>query len=146
MIFHRGLTRPRGSHPSPRSHHQRATRSRQRVPKSFNRSLVLFTIRNKLREIPAKRAVVERQVNHPIHMRRPAAQTLQILKRSAMHLRARRLQRTRARIRSHHAQHPVPRSLQFRNHIRPNKSRRTRHKNPHKLFLHNEIFFLATLG
>src|SRR5579863_8823826 len=86
MVFGCGLTWNGGPQSRSRGDYQGASRSRERVSKSFDRAPVLFTDLHELREVvSAECAVIESTVNHPFRLGCSAAQTFGVFQTSAMH-------------------------------------------------------------
>src|SRR5262249_50256954 len=84
-----GLTWSSVAHSGSGGDHQGAVRSPQCIAERFDCASVLVTDLHELRELTSESAVIERAVNHPIRLGRPAAQTFGVVKISSVHLRSR---------------------------------------------------------
>ena len=87
MVFGCGLTWNSVPHAGSGGDHQGTVRSPERVSESLDGAYVLFTDFHELREVLSESAVIESTVNYAIRHGRSTAQSFEVCKIPAMHLR-----------------------------------------------------------
>ena len=105
---------------------KRTSRADQRGTHRFDGAPIRFAVRLELREVVDKGGV-----DYPIRRGGTVAQTIQILQRTSMNLRARGDQRRCGSIRARQAEDLMPYSNQIINDGRTNKPTRTGNKDTH---------------